>query len=789
MRAIIMAGGEGKRLRPLTCTLPKPMAPVLGRPIIDYCVALLATHGFRDITATLQYLPRLIQRHLGDGAAFGVDIGYAIEEAPLGTAGSVRHALGDDLTETLVISGDALTDIDLGAALSFHRARAAGVTILLSRVDAPTEYGVVLLDEQKRVLRFLEKPGPAEVFSDLANTGIYILGPEALSLIPTEGVFDFSNDLFPLLMRENIPIYGYTAAGYWCDVGSLEAYLQAQRDMLDGKCRPALPVDAAYVAPDVRLSAGTTLIPPYFIGSGCEIAEAAIGPYAVLGRGCRIGGGSSVRHSVLMENVRLRGGVQVRGAVLCSGVDASPGASVFDGAAIGADARLERDVTVKPQVKVWPQRRLMEGKTYRENVIWDIGAAPLPTRGYGDGDMTPPHAAAIGCAFARLYAQAQNAVVCLATDGSQQAVMLKGALCSGILSQGVDVCDIGCASRAGFAFGVRMLGCAGGVYLASEDTPHMAAMLLHDEYGAELSTAAMRRFTQHLGEDNRAVTAARLGLLSHNDIARAYDAHLLRLLGREGIPGGTLVLHAPEPVFDTLVRVLGACGVRVLYSRSKDARGCLADMACAGARMGAVVDAERISALFIGEREWSTAERTAALMLRRVEEQREAPRLMLPVDIAEEYADMLRARGAQVKRVSSDPAQWLRACCQAGCYDPALFEPEAAIVKLMQLDAAGALEPLFEALPAVQNSSEQVRCSWQEMGKVLRSLVESENLKDVELLDGVRVRRDDGWVLIRPEGTAACRVVAQSMRAEYAQSLCDVYANKVRAARDAAPEK
>ncbi len=175
MHAIIMAGGEGKRLRPLTCTMPKPMVPLLGRPMIDYCAALLHKHGIEDVTATLCYMPDVIREHLGDGSAFGLNMRYTQECRPMGTAGSVRAAAGEETDQTIVLSGDALTDIDISSALRFHQTQNAKVTIVLTRVDAPTEYGVVLLGEDLRVLRFFEKPQPDEVYSNLANTGIYIL--------------------------------------------------------------------------------------------------------------------------------------------------------------------------------------------------------------------------------------------------------------------------------------------------------------------------------------------------------------------------------------------------------------------------------------------------------------------------------------------------------------------------------------------------------------------------------------------------------------------------------------
>ena len=235
MQAVIMAGGHGKRLRPLTCTMPKPMVPLLNKPVIHYCVELLTAHGITDIAATLHYLPDMIREHLGDGRAFGAEIRYSVEDKPLGTAGSVA-AVARPGKPVLVMSGDAITDVDLGALIRAHADSGAAATIVLKRVQVPTEYGVALMDETGRISRFLEKPQLSQVFSDLANTGIYLLSPEAVEMIPKDQAYDFSMDLFPKMLAANMPIMGHVTESYWCDIGDLRAYVQAQRDMLAGKC-------------------------------------------------------------------------------------------------------------------------------------------------------------------------------------------------------------------------------------------------------------------------------------------------------------------------------------------------------------------------------------------------------------------------------------------------------------------------------------------------------------------------------------------------------------------------
>src|SRR5690348_10249608 len=224
MKAVVMAGGEGSRLRPLTVGRPKPMVPIVSRPVMEHILLLLKKHGITEVVVTLQYMAGAIQTFFGDGSQLGMRIEYTVEDVPLGTAGSVKQAQ-HLLTETfLVISGDALTDYDITSIVEYHQKRGAAATLTLARVPNPLEYGVVITNEDGTIRQFLEKPGWSEVFSDTVNTGIYVLDPKVLNYVPSSQSFDFSHDLFPILMRNGDPLYGYIADGYWCDVGNLEEY-------------------------------------------------------------------------------------------------------------------------------------------------------------------------------------------------------------------------------------------------------------------------------------------------------------------------------------------------------------------------------------------------------------------------------------------------------------------------------------------------------------------------------------------------------------------------------------
>src|SRR5437868_4956648 len=288
MKAVVMAGGEGTRLRPLTSNQPKPMVPIVGKPCMEHILELLREHGLNDVIVTVAFLPQAIRGYFGDGETLGMEIGYSVEESPLGTAGSVRHA-ARQLDETfLVISGDALCDVDLGALLAFHRERKAAVTIGLKAVENPLEFGIVVTDEEGRVERFLEKPSWGQVFSDTINTGIYVLEPEVMQHVPTDRPYDFSKELFPLLLEMGRPIYGHVFDGYWQDIGNLDQYREANFAALDGKVQLEVPGirlrGNVWIGEGVEIDDVEGVEGPAFIGNYARISpESSVGPYSGLG--------------------------------------------------------------------------------------------------------------------------------------------------------------------------------------------------------------------------------------------------------------------------------------------------------------------------------------------------------------------------------------------------------------------------------------------------------------------------------------------------------------------------
>ncbi|MGE5553955.1 MAG: sugar phosphate nucleotidyltransferase [Betaproteobacteria bacterium] len=339
VRAMILAAGVGSRLDPLTANLPKPMVPIVNRPAMEHILALLAHHGVGEVVANLWYRPDSILDYFGDGRRFGMSLTYSREKELLGTAGGVKRVAEFFSDTFLVIAGDALTDIDLTSFLAFHRERQALATIALRPVPDPRHFGVVVTDRTGRITGFQEKPEPHEALSLLANTGIYLFQREILDLIPTGEFYDFGKQLFPRLVEEGKPFYGYRMDGYWCDVGTLKQYRLAHQDVLQGAVRlytpgVALPREdhPLVLGQGAKVSPQALIQGRVVVGDGARIAARArlLGD-VVLGPGAVVGEGAVVEASVIWGDAVLERGCRVSQSVIGQGCRIEPGAMVGEG--------------------------------------------------------------------------------------------------------------------------------------------------------------------------------------------------------------------------------------------------------------------------------------------------------------------------------------------------------------------------------------------------------------------------------------------------------------------------
>lgn len=456
MKAIIMAGGEGSRLRPLTCDCPKPMMRLMDRPVMQYALELLRAHGIKQIAATLGYLPDAIIDYFGDGSAFDVSLHYYVEEMPLGTAGGVKRAQ-DFLDETfIVLSGDGITDLNIAAALDFHRRKGSLATLVLRREVNPLEYGVVTTDSDGKIRAFYEKPARCDAVSDTVNTGIYIFEPQALSFIPDDCAYDFGHDLFPALVQAGKPVYGYVTDDYWCDIGDVRAYLSAHRAAMEGQIRlnGLSGCNGAVVLPGARVDPTAILEAPCLIAQGAQVsAGARIGAYSVLGENAFAGKNADLKRSILWTGARAEDGAQLRGAILASGASIAPHAQAYEESVLGTGARMESRSVILPGIKLWPGKTIGAGEKLDANRVWGNRASD----GFRNGSIPIPTPDRAARAAQSCMAVLNPCDLLLGRDDTPVSSALWHAAAAGAMAQGITVIDAGVCALPQLRFAQSLL--------------------------------------------------------------------------------------------------------------------------------------------------------------------------------------------------------------------------------------------------------------------------------------------------------------------------------------------
>lgn len=471
MRAVIMAGGEGSRLRPLTCDIPKPMARLCGKPVLEYILDLLSENGVKDAVVTLGYLPNVIIDRYRTCKYGDTQLHFSVEDKPMGTAGGVKAA-ADSMSESfIVISGDAMCDFDLKSAVKFHTDSGAMATIVTTRVQDPREYGLVRSDKSGRVTGFTEKPAWGQATVNTANTGIYILKPECLSLIPEGEKFDFSKDLFPHMLSEGLPLFSYEAEGYWCDIGDISAYIKCQHDMLEGKVSCKLPkISEGVFSRSVMPSGNYSVIPPVYFGEQVELGNGAvIGPNTVIDDGCLVGDGAKIRSSVMLPSSYASKDVSMTGALLCSGSTVKRSATIFEGGVVGTGAIVGAGAVVKPDKLIWPHKTVDSFAIVNDNIKYGSGNRDIfgdnGIGGDGGIELTTETCAAIGEAIGSVKSCKK---VGIGYDGNVNSKAMMYALMSGLMAAGGYVWNFGECFEAQLSFFTSFCGLAIGIFISSE---------------------------------------------------------------------------------------------------------------------------------------------------------------------------------------------------------------------------------------------------------------------------------------------------------------------------------
>jgi mannose-1-phosphate guanylyltransferase/phosphomannomutase len=796
MKAVIMAGGEGTRLRPQTSNLPKPMLPLVGRPMMEHIVSLLRRHGITDIVVTVAFLPNAIRNYFGDGSELGVSMVYATEESPLGTAGSVRNAR-EQLTERfLVISGDVLTDIDLTSVIAFHEKNDALATIALCSVENPLEFGIVITREDGTIERFLEKPGWGQVFSDTINTGIYVLEPEIFERIPEGRSVDFSGEVFPAVLEARQPLYGYVADGYWEDVGTTAAYLQAHEDILDGK----VDVDVAgfELRPGIWVGKGSSIDPsvridsPSFIGENCTIDEdVVLGAYSTVGANTQVAARAEVQRSVIGENSYLGPAVRVEGAVLGRSCDLRVGARIEPGAVVGEGCLVGAHAEVRSDVKVYPGKVVEAAAQVNASIVWESGGSrtlfgPEGVQGIANVDISPELAVRLAKAWASGFEK--GSFITASRDTSRVARVLKRALMVGCNSVGVNVNDLELATVPVTQHHVRMRGNRAGLTVRlSPDDPQSVVIRFFDERGIDLSEGDQRRVERmYHREEFRRVTAGEIGDIDFSPrTIELYTADVVEAFGLRRVTGSRLKLvldlsyGAANFVMPNLLSKVGADVLSInpyaqtpgmiSVDRATSEAGVADAVRGSGADLGAVIDAggERLTLIDGTGRVLSDDEAIMAF-IELSSKAGDMGRVALPVTASDRTVRRCRERGIELMLTPLSPSGLLQAAASGGvsfasdrrggyvfpAFLPA-FDGAAALARLVSLleESETSLAEIVDATPSMPILEGEMPTPMEQKGLVMRTLMEqlTDEGAELVLVDGIKVVSDRGWALVVPD--------------------------------------
>jgi len=822
-----MAGGSGTRLRPLTCDLPKPMVPILNRPIAEHIINLLKRHQITEVIATLFYLPDVMRDYFRDGTDFGVQMTYAVEEdQPLGTAGCVKNIAALLDSTFLVISGDSVTDFDLTAAVEFHRQKQSKATLVLTRIANPVEFGVVITDEDQRICRFLEKPSSSEIFSDTINTGIYILEPDVLDYLPVDEECDFSKDLFPLLLEKGEPMYGYIAEGYWCDVGNLDAYREAQYDALERKVKLDFPyaedTSGIWLGQNTFIDSTAQIEPPVLIGSNCRIsARARIEPGTVIGDNVTIGTDADIKRPIIWNGAIVGEEAHLRACVIGRGTRVDRRAHILEGAVIGSLSTVGEEAKVNSSVRVWPSKKIEAGATLNINLIWgNIAPRNLfgqrGVSGLANVDITPEFAVKLGAAYASTLKP--GAQVMVSRDQRSISRMVSRSIISGLMSVGVNIQNLEATALPLSRYIAPTLSVAGGIHVRihPERSDHIL-IEFYDNKGINLSKSKEKKIEgAYFKEDFRRARIEDIGGITYpSRVIETYAAGFERNLNVEAIQ------HSKSKVvIDYVYAVSGAvlpqllnkfgCDAVVLNSSlsqtiptAEDREGLLNQLGhvveALKASLGVQVTANGEQLILVDESGSPIrGEVLTALMINMSLTVHPRGTVVVPVQTSSAIEQIARRHDARVIRTKANPTALMEACHQnpdvviggsaeTGFIFPQLhpgFDAMFCIAKLIEMLTLQeqTLGQIRAELPRIYHRGQVVRCPWTMKGALMRHLVETHPSENLELIDGVKIlnRQHDSWVLVLPDaGEPLVHIFANSSDRGWVDETLREYRNRV----------
>jgi len=826
-KAAIMAGGFGTRLRPLTMSIPKPMVPIINVPMMEHIVNLLKKANITDIVSVLYFQPDVITKHFKDGKDFGINMNYVLAQADYGTAGSIKNSQEHLKERFIIISGDVLTDVDLSKALEFHIEKKSKATILLTRVTDPLQYGIVMTDDNGKITRFLEKPSWGQVFSDTINTGIYILEPEVLDLIPFQEEFDFSKDLFPLMLEKEMPLYGFIAEGYWRDVGNLTEYLIGQHDAISGTVKlDAVKADDTRIVygKNCKLANNIKFSGAVFIGENCTIGENVELTNCVIGNNCNIGNGTRIMGATIWDNVQVSEYSEINDSVVCFNTKIGSRVTIEENVFIAENCDIQDDVQIKSNVKLWPGKYIESRSTlFRSMVQEDKWMRELFSdariTGESNIDIHPEFGSKLGESFGLTLGP--NSSVLASRDPDGVSRIIKRAISSGLMSVGVSINDIQQTSIPQTRQEIRTGKYDGGIHIRrSPRNPDETDIILFNKDGRDISIASTKKIERYFyGEEIKRVHWSKVGKINYPE--RTNEIYVNRFL--ESVDVDIIRQRHFKILMDysyglasaIFPNILGSLKAEVLslhnyvdgskfhpdpndYDSDNDDTGKI--MRSLGYEIGFRMQAGAEKVSVIDERgKWYTHQRLLSIMTKlflETNKEKEPYKIAVSIVATNEIEEIAKEYNVEVIRIKNSHSAMMDATVDesikfvGGIYGGYIFsdflfasDGMFTVGKILEMIAKTnlSISQLDDILPRRYQKSIIVSTPWESKGTVMRKAMQYTNqFSNRQLVEGIKIIDDNESVLLLPgKEIAAFQVVGESSTINRAEEIANKYAELI----------
>jgi mannose-1-phosphate guanylyltransferase/phosphomannomutase len=818
-----MAGGFGTRLRPLSINVPKPMVPVGNLPIMDHVVSLLQRHGITDITSLLYFQAEDIKNYFKDGSAFGVRMKYVKPDADYGTAGAVRMAMENPDEPVIIISGDLITDFDLTAAMKWHRAKKSDATILLTHIENPLPYGIVITDPEGRIVRFLEKPSWGEAFSDTINTGIYLLEPAAINLIPFKKNYDFSQNLYPLMLSRKMNLYGRIMDGYWKDIGNVNEYQRVHHDLFIGDLKLDLKAEEIrhdngiiYKGANVQIEEGVELSGTVILGNDTVVGPSTKLSDCTIGHRTRISGSCDIKNSIIWNDNYIGSETVMENVIVCSHSKLGQNVKLMDNVIVSDNCTIGDSATVRANCKIWPNKTVEEGAIVATSVVWGEKwnrelFTDSKVTGLAQSEITPDMAVRLGAALGATLGM--GAEVVTSRDASDISRLLRRGLLSGILSAGVNVSDLETMPIPVVRYQLGKGKYDAGIYVRhNPDDYRQIDIILFDGSGLDMPNSMLKKIERnYFGEYFELAPLDKIGHLEYtrgvlydyrNDFIKGIDEDLIHNAGFK-----VVVDHSngsSSQIFPTLFTQLGVTvtelnanlNPRKFSSTTEENAQAIVQLSTIvsslKADIGFLLNSAAEKLTVVDENGKPMDNQLLLLIITDLYLQTHRPdKIAVPVGASMGVDEIAQEYGTEVIRVVNDHRGMMEAKMKYGV-DFVGGTRGGFIFPGFQLgaDAIFTSVKILEMMAQTKQHLSQIRkkhehyiretisipCPWARKGLVMRKIITETDNKKRQLIDGIRIFENNGWVLIAPDRMkASFNILAESRSKKDTSQLIKQY--------------